>query len=110
LKKGNLFVAFQNLGDASGFMFCAKDASDHVSAIMGDSVRLADIKSLQVVSPLPGQFRLIRNGKTVDVSSDDSYQYILADVTDNGIYRIEVHIQLDRKFVPWINSNPIYFY
>jgi hypothetical protein len=108
LKKGNLFIAFKSLGDAKGFMFCSKNEEGKVSAILGDSVTMDQVKSFQAVSPLPGQFRLIRNGKVIQISQDDQYEFTWAEPIEQGVYRIELHIKLDEKQVPWVYTNPIY--
>lgn len=110
LKKGNLFIAFKSLGDAKGFMFCAKNEDKKPSAIPGDSVRVEQAKSFQVVSPLPGQFRLVKNGKTIAVSAEDQYHFNYAEPVDKGVYRIETHIKIGDKYYPWVYTNPIYIY
>lgn len=110
LKKGNLFIAFKSLADAKGFMFCSKNGEGEISGILGDSVKSDQVKSFYAVSPLPGQFRLIQNGKTVAVSSEDQYQFSWIEPTRKGVYRVELHIKLSEEYIPWIYSNPIYVY
>ena len=110
LKKGHLYTAFKSLGDAGGFMYYATNQNDSICGILGDSITLEQVKSLNAVSPLPGQFRLVHNGKTINISSGDIYQYSWADLIEKGAYRIEVHVQLKGKYIPWIYSNPIYIY
>jgi hypothetical protein len=110
LKKGHIFTAFKSLGDASGFVYYGTNQNDSICGIMGDSLTLDQVKSLQAVSPLPGQFRLIHDGKTLNTSSDSLYSYSWSDLIEKGAYRIEVHVQLNGKYIPWIYSNPIYIY
>jgi hypothetical protein len=110
LKKGHLYTAFKSLGDAKGFMYYAVNQSESITGIMGDSVNLEQLKSLNAVSPLPGQFRLLHNGKTVNVTPADDYQYTWSDMLEKGAYRIEMHIKLRGEYVPWLYSNPIYVY
>jgi len=110
LKKGHLYTAFKSLGDAGGFMYYATNQNDSVCAVLGDSITLEQVKSLNAVSPLPGQFRLVHDGKTINISSGDIYQYSWADLIEKGAYRIEVHVQIKGKYIPWIYSNPIYIY
>lgn len=110
LKKGNLFIAFKSLGDAKGFMFCAKNKDKKPSAIPGDSVRVEQARSFQVVSPLPGQFRLVKNGKTIAVSAEEQYQFNYTEPVDKGVYRIETHIKISDKYYPWVYTNPIYVF
>ncbi|MCK7536096.1 MAG: hypothetical protein MZV63_36475 [Marinilabiliales bacterium] len=108
MKAGHLYTAFKSLGDASGFMYYSKDQNDGIYGILGDSITLEQVKSLNAVSPLPGQFRLIHDGKTISVTKEDSYQYAWSEVLEKGAYRIEMHIKLRGKYVPWLYSNPIY--
>jgi len=110
LKKGHLYTAFKSLGEAEGFLYYCINQDDSISGILGDSIELDKIKTLNAISPLPGQFRLIHDGKTVNISSDDNYQYTWEELTEKGAYRIEMHIKLNGKYVPWIYSNPIYIY
>lgn len=110
IKRGNLFIAFKSLGDAKGFMYCSRDAAGKVNAILGDSVRVDQVKSLYAASPLPGQFRLIRNGETIQVSPDAEYAFTWGGPVERGVYRMEVHINLGGEQVPWIYSNPIYVF
>ena len=110
LKKGHLFTAFKTLGDAKGFMFYCVDQGDIPGCLPGDSISLEQVKSLKAVSPLPGQFRLIHDGKTVNISPVDDYQYSWGELLEKGAYRIEVHIRLKGRYLPWIYSNPIYIY
>lgn len=108
--KGHLFIAFKSLGDAKGFMYWAQDASDAISGIMGDSVSIGNARSLHAVSPLPGQFRLIHNGKVADISPEDAYEYSWSGIGEPGVYRLEVYIRLRNRFIPWIYTNPVYIY
>jgi hypothetical protein len=110
LKKGHLYTAFKSLGDAKGFNYCALDSRDSVVGILGDSVQLDQVKTLHAVSPLPGLFKLNRDGKTVTVTAGDDYQYTSTKPLEKGAYRIEMHIKIRGKYVPWLYSNPIYIY
>lgn len=77
---------------------------------MGDSIQMTQVKTLRTISPLPGQFRLIHDGKQVDISTKDSYEYSWNKPLEKGAYRIEIHVQINREYVPWLYSNPIYIY
>ena len=110
LKKGHLYIAFKSLGDATGFMYYSKDREGKISGILGDSVALHQARSLHAVSPLPGQFQLIRNGELVYTSGEGEYEYNWSGPVKEGVYRIEVHIKLGDEDVPWVYSNPIYVY
>jgi hypothetical protein len=110
IKKGHLYTAFRSLGDAGGFMFSFTDQNSRICGIMGDSVALERVKTLSAVSPLPGQFRLLHDGKTVNISSYDKYEYKWEELIEKGAYRVEVHIKIRNRDLPWIYSNPIYVY
>jgi hypothetical protein len=110
IKRGHLYTAFMSLGDAGGFIFVCTDQNNRISSIMGDSIELGNVKSFTAFSPLPGQFRLIHNGKIVSMSSYDTYEYNYGDMIETGAYRLEVHIKIRNKDLPWIYSNPIYVY
>jgi hypothetical protein len=110
IKKGHLYTAFMSLADAGGFMFNCTGQDDRICGIIGDSVEFDNIKSFYAGSPLPGQFRLIHNGKIVNSSSFDNYEYQFAEMIEKGAYRIEVRIKIGNEELPWIYSNPIYVY
>ena len=110
LKKGHLFIAFKSLGDAKGFMFHSINNEGNISAMLGDSAQVDQVRSFRAASPLPGQFRLIHNGKIINTSSDQQYQYQWSGKIGKGVYRIEMHIKLGDKLVPWLYSNPIHVF
>ena len=110
MKKGHLYTAFKSLADAKGFLFYAMNGQDSIHAILGDSIPAVQVKSLNAVSPFPGQFRLIHNGKTIDISTSDNYRYSWQKTPEKGAYRIEIHIRLKNNHIPWLYSNPIYIY
>jgi len=110
IKKGHLFTAFKSLGDAKGFLYYAVDHNNQIDAILGDSIQAEKVKELKAASPLPGRFRLIHDGKPVDQSSDDVYDYSWSGKMEKGAYRIEIYISLQDKTIPWLYSNPIYIY
>ena len=109
LKKGNHFTAFTGLGDARGFCYYAKDANDSVIGIMGDSLKISNTTSLHAVSPFPGQFRLIHNGRSVYTGTEDGYEFEWSEPVQKGAYRIEVHLKIRGKYIPWVYTNPVYF-
>jgi len=110
MKKGHLFTAFKSLGDAKGFLYYSTGPGNQLNAILGDSIQLDQVKELHAVSPLPGRFRLIHNGKTVDATSGETYDYSWSGAVEKGAYRIEMYLKLQGKEIPWLYSNPIYIY
>lgn len=110
LLKGHLFMAFKTLGDAKGFNFYGINKSNRIQGIMGDSLSLTNTMALHAVSPLPGQFRLIHNGKPVKTSQTDGYEFRFEEPLSTGVWRMEVHLNIRGKYLPWIYSNPVYLY
>lgn len=110
IKKGNLFTAFKSLGDAKGFLYYSLDKDNKTACITGDSISLIQVKSLGAVSPLPGRFRLVHNGKIINTSQEDSYKYSWSGNIEKGGWRLEMQVKSGGKYVPWIYTNPIYVY
>jgi hypothetical protein len=110
MKQGHLFIAFKSLGDAKGFQFFGTNSKDSIMGILGDSIKLETLKNLKAVSPLPGQFKLIHNGKTISSSAEKEYQFSFSNKIEKGTYRIEMNLSLQGKSIPWIYTNPIYVY
>ncbi len=109
LVEGHAFIAFENLAEATGFQFYASDNKNMVSAILGDSVLLSSISKLHASSPFPVQFKLLKNGKVVDIL-DDAYSYEYKINSVSGNYRIEASLFLDKKWTTWVQTNPIYVF
>lgn len=110
MKKGHLYTAFKSLGDAKGFLYYASNQKDSIIGILGDSIKIDQVKALKADTPLPGQFRLIHDGKTIQISPGEDYQYSWSEPIVKGAYRLEMHIKQNGKFIPWLYSNPIYIY
>ena len=110
LKKGHLFTAFKSLGDAKGFMYYSINQKDSIIGMMGDSIKISEVKGLKAISPLPGKYKLIHNGKLVCTTNTDNYDFNWSEPLSKGAYRIEMVVKLRGKYVPWLYSNPIYVY
>lgn len=110
LLKGHLYTAFKALGDAKGFNFYAEDKQGHLAGMMGDSVSTAKVRSLRAVSPLPGVFRLIHNGKIILQTQKPGYNFKFEKPAEKGAYRIEVHVMQGNRLIPWLYTNPVYIY
>lgn len=107
LVAGHAFIAFEALAEAKGFQYFSTDSNQNVNAIMGDSISVKKVHQLKATSPLPVQFRLIRDGKIID-TVDDVYSYAFDPKNKDGNYRLEARLKFEEKLVPWIYSNPIY--
>ena len=88
-------------------MFYAGNESDEIVGILGDRIPLENVDHLSVVSPFPGKIRLLRNGSVVE-EKEGVYDFRSAKINKTGVYRIEVALSIDGKWVPWIYTNPIY--
>lgn len=110
IRKGHLYTAFKSLGDAKGFIYWSANAANEVSGLLGDSVTVTNAASLHATSPLSGRFRLIHNGNLAAISPEDSYDFHWEKPLTKGAYRIEVHLPLGNRLIPWLYTNPIYVY
>lgn len=110
VRAGHAFVAHAWMGDATGFRMAWMDASeppmsDRVRAWMGDEASFQPGGRIDVESPLPGQVRLLRDGKEVARTSGVRLSH---PVDQPGVYRAEVWLELGGEWRGWTYSNPVY--
>lgn len=103
LERGRAFVAFDWIADATGFQFAA--VAGEARHEMGSRVALAPDLRLIGQSPLPARWKLIKNGKLHSEIGGDALD---VRVTDPGIYRVELWLDIAGEERPWIFSNPLY--
>jgi hypothetical protein len=103
LEAGQAFVAFDWLADATGFDFSAESSAGRKP--MGSRTSLADDLRFSGQSPLPGRWKLIRDGKAIIESTGSTFE---AKVAERGVYRAEVWLNVAGEEKAWILSNPIY--
>jgi hypothetical protein len=108
--QGHHFTAFQFLADASGFCFYGEGSDGKATGIMGDSIKVSDLKCLTAVSPYPGRFTLVKDGKVLDTTPDEVYNYNFNKNLQKGAYRLEVEVKPGKEWLPWIYTNPVYLY
>ena len=107
LASGHCYIAFDILGDVTGFTFTAEN--NQGTKLMGDDIELLDGVRLVVKTPVHSRVLLIKDGQVIrdeDGASRKEFQ-----VAERGVYRVEVYLtQLGTlvKDKPWIISNPIY--
>lgn len=100
LKKGSCFISNFYHGDARGFRFFAEVGGRTIGE-MGDAPELTEGLKLRAKIPLDNfQVILLKDGEAVCEFKKSEIQY---DVTEPGVYRIEVK----RNSKAWIFSNPI---
>lgn len=108
------YIGFDVLCDTTGFRFWARleEHPDDDGEIVERNSMITPLPPylmLRAVSPVPGRFRLFRDGEEV-YQSDPTIDFALR-VPTPGVYRVEVYLdQLGPPFdkMPWIISNPIY--
>jgi hypothetical protein len=103
LRRGSCFVAYDGIGDATGFRFTAQSGGSTVT--MGREIALDGEVSLEVTSPLQAELRLLRNGRVV--SSKRGRQLRCA-TAESGVYRVEAYRPYLFKRRGWVFTNPIY--
>lgn len=103
LNSGRAFVAFDWIADSTGFDVVAETAGKRFE--MGSRLHAAADLRLIGRAPLPGQWKLICNGKLLAESSGREYEARLA---EPGIYRTELWLEVAGRPQIWILSNPFY--
>jgi hypothetical protein len=104
LRRSRAYVAHDWLSDPTSFAFIAERGGRRV-AVMGDEVPLMRGLRLRSAAPVPGRFRLFRNGRTVREVKSGRMDF---DATEEGVYRVEVWLDVGGEPRPWIYSNPIW--
>lgn len=108
IKRGRCYIAFDLLGDATGFRFYARSGGQ--SAVMGDSLALVEGGArLSITTPIRSRIVLFRNGQKAGEAPEATGAEFT--VSERGVYRVEVYLDaLGSSFRdrPWIISNPIY--
>lgn len=102
LKQGRVFVAFDMIADARGFVFFAEDKG--AKAVMGEEMPFTVTVRLRAASPHIGRFKVLRDGAVVYQSEGTELDW---QPVDPGNYRVEVELYVADKWVPWIYSNPL---
>lgn len=102
LRAGRVYVGFDMIADARGFVFLAESAN--LRAVMGETVVLAPGLTLRAASPYPGRFTILRNGIQ---AAQETGRQIAFEPREPGKYRVEVELDILAEWTPWIYSNPI---
>lgn len=105
LRKGNAYVSHDWLCDPTGFAFVAQSRDGERLAVMGDEVALRTGLLLKAETPVPCNWKLIRNGEIV---TSGKSRGIAFPVNQAGVYRVEAWLEADGEMRPWVYSNPIY--
>lgn len=102
LEQGRVFVAFDMIADARGFVFFAEDGPR--KAVMGETLPLTDTVRLRAASPHAGRIKVMRGGAVVHQIDGAELDF---KPTVRGSYRVEVELNILGNWVPWIYSNPL---
>ncbi|MHB8483342.1 MAG: hypothetical protein ACYDBV_11515, partial [Nitrospiria bacterium] len=113
VRKGHLYFSMDILGDASGFLFSAKQNGQTVW--MGDQLSAGQSATFLVKLPEHHHFKdltvhLYRNGQEVSNSRNANLAY---ESKEEGAYRVEVEVEVPAflwgtRKVTWLYSNPVY--
>jgi len=99
LQKGHCFVAFDYYLNSRGFRL------ETENSLMGDEAALQSGLKLKAYLPAAGKIRLIHNGRPIKEEIADRLTFIL---NRPGVYRLEAFLRVNRRWFPWIFSNPLY--
>lgn len=103
LKSGRAYVALEYFSYAKGLSFIVADRAK--SATMGDEFLLDGKALLKVEVPERGKIRIIKDG----IPFGEAVGRVLeCEISERGVYRIEVYLRHLGKYRPWIFSNPVY--
>lgn len=103
LEHGRAFVTFDWIADARGFDFAAETAGQRHE--MGSRLKFAADLKLTGRSPISGHWKLIRNGKLLLETTGATLE---SKLTEPGIYRAELWLDVAGEERVWVLSNPIY--
>jgi hypothetical protein len=103
LKNGQAYVSHDWLCDPTGFAFVIEQNGRRVG-VMGDELRLEKGLRIRLAAPVAGTIKLYRNGKSIREMSSDNLDF---EITEAGIYRAEIWLEVDGEQRPWIYANPL---
>ena len=103
LAAGHVYISFDILSDATGFVFWAGDPA--FQGLQGDEVSLSPGLTLRIESPVVGMIELIRNGTVIRRATA---LQLAVPVEESGAYRVQISLKIGGRWLPWIFSNPIY--
>ena len=116
LGTGHCFVAYDTIGDTTGFRFGASvpegqilfsSATSQDEVMQGDEVSLGGLKLIQLYATTPSrcEIRLLKDGQVITTVRG---QRLVHTATEPGVYRVECYKVHKTRWRGWIFSNPIY--
>ncbi len=103
LKTGRAFVGFDWMANSRGFDFYLKQGKKRWE--MGEKMPWTEGLSLVGKAPLEGHWKIFHNGKVIQESDGSDLNRV---ITQPGVYRAEVWLNMVGESRIWILSNPIY--
>ena len=103
LKTGRAFVGFDWMANSRGFDFHLKQGKKRLE--MGEKMPWTEGLSLVGKAPLEGHWKIFHNGKVIQESDGSDLNRV---ITQPGVYRAEVWLNMVGESRIWILSNPIY--
>ncbi len=104
IRKGRSFIAYDWIGDATGFRFAARTQGAQTAG-MGEELTLGESAELEISSPLPAELRLMHHGQVVARARGRALRHT---VTQPGAYRAEAYRRYRLLRRGWVFTNPIY--
>ncbi len=102
LRQGRVFVAFNMLADAKGFVYLAQGREKRV--VMGESIPFEPDLTLRIASPHACRFTILRQGTQVAQLTGNTFDW---KVPEPGKYRVEAELDILGQWTPWVYTNPI---
>lgn len=103
LENGRAFVGFDWMADSTGFQLAAFACYQRHE--LGAKIPFESGLKLVGQAPLPGDWKVIRNGKVVKEAAGRGLEM---ELREPGVYRAEVWLDIAGEKRVWILSNPIY--
>lgn len=104
LRHGRCFVAFDGFADSIGFDVCIRTGNGQRFEMGSEVPNAADLEVVGA-APIPAKWRLLRNGQEVAKGDGREWKHRL---TESGVYRVELYLDVAGEERLWICSNPFY--
>lgn len=102
LRQGRVFVAFNHLAPAKGFVYFAQDGDQ--KAVIGEDMVFRTGVQLKAEAPLPARYTILKDGVAVHTFEGRTLEW---NPVDHGQYRLELELMIAGEWTPWIYTNPI---
>ena len=106
IKNGSLYMAFDGLCDARGFLFSAEGDNLNDPVYPGYGIYLRNSITLKISVPEACTCKLIRDG--VVIKEWQRCRRVPYTIYEPGYYRVECALSMKNNLYDWIYSNPIY--